>query len=58
VDAIDLCLGADIEAPVVEHVLRVHRRADLDRDDVELEAAAHHHRRPGVAHALEARNSS
>src|SRR3954471_2366238 len=54
VDPVDLLLGADVQAPVVEDVLRMHRRAHLDGDDVELESAAHHHRRLGVAHALEA----
>ena len=54
VGLVDLFLRADVHAPVVEHVLRVHRRTHFHGNDVELEAAAHHHRGLGVAHALEA----
>src|SRR3954471_5472921 len=54
VDPVDLGLGAHVQAPVVQHVLRMNRSAHLDGDDVELEPTAHHHGGLRVAHALEA----
>jgi hypothetical protein len=52
VRGVDLFLGADVDAPVVEQVHGLQRIADLYRDDVELEPAAHRDRGLGVAHAL------